>query len=215
MKELIKGLVQDIYTHYSVQQSYDEDPIAYEGIQNIIDLKIKQFTSNSLPDNYYSLLRFLQDTFKDRLINNQLYSNFPSYSITIELRNELRDEIKTLTWLNIRISLLTNYYTIYFEERNHFSGFKIRGDKDIPVLFCILSSKNLNVDSGNLYVAKVQELLLNLFPGYQYINHSLLLNYKIPDRIPIGYVDPIPNFYPIYAFLFDNWVDLPTTTVVD
>src|ERR1700749_4206298 len=149
MKELIKNLVQDIYTHYTVQQSNDEEPKAYEGIQKIIDLKIKQFTSNSLPDNYYSLLRFLQDTFKDRLIINQLYSNFPSYSVTVELRNELREEIKTLTWLNVRISLLTNFYTIYFEERNHFSGFKIRGDKDIPVLFRILSSKNLNIDSSN------------------------------------------------------------------
>ncbi len=185
MKDTIKILVQDIYAHYTTQQSYDDEPKAYEGIQKVIDIKIKQFTSNSLPVNCSALLRSLQDIFKDYLVNYQLYSNFPSYSIFIELRNELKNEIKTLTWLNVRISLLTNHYTIYFEERNHFSGFKILGGNDMPVLFRILSSRNLNVDNNNRYIVEIQKLMSNLFPEHIFVNHDLLLNYKISDRIPM------------------------------
>jgi hypothetical protein len=82
-------------------------------------------------------------------------------------------------------------------------------------LFRILSSKNYNIDPGNIFVQKIQDIITPLFPGYKFISHRFLLNYKLPNGIPIGFFDPIPNFYPLYAFLFDNWTDLPTTIVID
>jgi hypothetical protein len=215
-KEILNDLIEAIHKYYPITQGVpNEEYEGYRILQKIIDTKIDGFTSGKLPDDCYALITQIAECFNNCPVNVHWYTNFPSYSISVELANETMDHIKRTSSLNVKISLLTNYYTIFFEEMNVFNGFKERHDKNKPVLFRILSSKNLNVDTEKTFIAKVQNIITPLFPGYKYVNHDFLFKKKLPKGIPIGFLDPIPNYYPIYAFLFDNWANLLTTVIID
>ena len=214
--EILNDLIKAIHNYYPIEQAIlNEEFEGYKVLQKLIDTKIHGLTNGQLPKECYALVKEIESFFVNCPINVHFYTNFPSYSIGIELANDTSDYTRRTSWLNVSISLLTNYFTVFFEERNLFNGFKEQNNKNMPILFRILSSKNHNIDTENIFVEKIKDIVATLFTEYKYINHRLLFNYKLPNGIPIGFFDPIPNFYPIYAFLFDNWMDLPTTVIIE
>ena len=215
-KEIIKDLIDAIRKYYPIDLSISNNEYSgYKLLENIVNSKIDGLKRGILPIECYELVKQIESFFKPYTVHVKYYTNFPNYSITIELSNGNNYNIKTISCLNIILSLLTNYYTIFFEEWNWFNGFTKSVDNNNPVLFRIMSSRNLNIDPQKDIFNKSNFIVSQQFPSYKFVSHQLLLNQKLPNGVPFGYYDSIPYTYPIYAFLFDSQFNLPTTVIVE
>lgn len=213
---LINEFVHAVRKYYSIDpkipnREYD----GYNLLVEIIENKIDQLVDNMLPKQFYNLIEAINLDFKEYTVFDKCYEQFPNYSLTIELANRISNNIQCISLLNLRMSLLTNYYTIFFEEVNIFNDFSENERINRPLSFRIFSSRNNGIDPEKILLKKLKKMIDESFPEYKFVHHKILFDLKIDSAEPIGLTGYGLNSYPIYAFLFDNNYHLPTYQVIE
>jgi hypothetical protein len=204
----IADLINSVHKFYpSDFQNQNTEKYSNPILDKIVEEKANQIIEGRLPEACYSLMTATQELFKDKTIIKGLERQFPSYGMTIMLNDQTSNNICSQTSITLKISLLTNYYTVFFEEFNWFLNFPKYKATNRPILFRIFSSANPSIDQKNLYFSSLQKIIEEHFPTHKFIEHRLLLNKKIEYGFPYQLITHEKSF-PLFAYLFDNDVFL-------
>ncbi len=176
-------------------------------IDKIVEEKVNQLIYGNLPNSCYTLMAEVRELFKDKIIIKGLERQFPSYGMTIMLNESTQNNIRSQTTITLKISLLTNYYTVFFEEFNWFLNFSKFKSINRPTLFRIFSSSNPAIDLDNLYSNALKKIIGENFPDHKFVDHKLLFNKKIEYGFPYQ-LNTDEKSFPLFAYLFDNDVFL-------
>jgi hypothetical protein len=149
----------------------------------------------------------LMGTIKEKVAGelfDRAYYQFPSYDATIELEKGTKGAIELTTNLNIGISLLGNYYTVYFEDLAKARGFSSDPSND-PTWILYYSKKAVNGEALTQKLNDVRGYIEQHFIGFTFVPHDLLFTYKIKHTLPFQISwEFLGTEYPIYDFLFQG-----------
>ena len=213
---VIRELMNSIKKYYPINTCIkNEDYPGDQLLDKIVADKIDSFTSDNLPKECYDLVNEINANFGAFTLHVRYYNFFPSYVITIELADKAVDCVRRVSWLNVKISMLTNYFTVYFEDQNWFNNLSDFKGSFKPIYFGVLSTRNTFYDPDEHLFNNLKNITLSYFPEYKHVSHKLLLDTKIDNRTPLGKYKDIIEPHSIYSFLFDNDYQLPTTIVVE
>ncbi|TZF82292.1 hypothetical protein FW774_16540 [Pedobacter sp. BS3] len=202
----IVDLIKTIHHYYPIGLLNEEATAHYPGYQELcllLERKINDIINNNLPEHCYKLFIQLKEQFSNQkfTVFDENYLQFPAYSYRINISEIQIENFRIITDIKIKISNLASYYTI-FKEITIFDRVAPLGQTSERLAMYVIINK---VDDMEL--AGICDTINNFFSGYEYLDHRLLMNIKITGGVPHGlqHLDKIT--FPIYSFLFDNYLE--------
>ena len=202
----IYDLVKAVHKYYPIGLNEPNDFYAgYQQLKGILAEKINKLMANSLPAECLRLEEDTQSLFKNYPVLNSYHRQFPNYALDIKLPDKKYPEIQLSYHLKIRISLLTNYYTLFFEEVALHKNIMRSLISLNPMVSYAVSSTLVGIDGSQKMIENMKNVIQTHFPNHQFVNHNLLMLRKMHGGYPHG-TDPNPynNENSFYNFLFDN-----------
>jgi len=197
------ALIKAVHQFYPV--GFNMPNIQYEGfsqLQEILTIKNNNVSQNTIPENLKKLEERLRSHFGLLPIYIEYYKQFPSYSIVIELFNRQHEGVQHIQRLAIKVSLLINYYTIYYEDYIKYNGLMYELG---PVNTTVASFQLQNEKTELKNINAVEHYLQECFPEYFYVKHDLLFNLKIHHGTLIDEeLELASEIKTVFSFLFDN-----------
>lgn len=202
----IANLIQATHKYFPIGFStLKENYPGYSILLNIIEAKINSLTEGKPPEIIKNLIIDIDKEIVTLGIEDMLHKQFPNYALSIVLYKNDSNEIHTTIRLNIRISLIANYFTLYFEEVSIHKNVSSLQHEFLPVRTHILSSSSALINNDQYIYNTVANLTKTYFPDFDLIKHYPLFTTEVRYGIPHGVLETFPPvIYPIYAFLFDN-----------
>jgi hypothetical protein len=209
-------LLENVYKTYPIGQynllhqwpGYKE---AVRLVTNKIDRECndKQSISNVLYERLTAELPGIQ-------IDNQNYYQFPNYVVKLQLENVHQSTVQHTFQLQLTISLLAPYYTLFFvdeyritlNEKNPFGG----------GMFTIFSLTQSQGRISNSVTQSIQQVMKNLFPDKDFVYHQLLFGPKLMGSVPYNgewSPNPADNAYMLFDLLFHYAGGVENLQVVD
>ncbi|SDG78569.1 hypothetical protein SAMN05421827_11142 [Pedobacter terrae] len=108
------NLVQAVYQYYPIgTRDINEAYPGYGKLTAIIKDKIERLMSNTLPAAGIQLDHDVRAAFNELTVLNSYHRQFPNYAMDIRFPKIEYREVDLNYKLSLRVSLLTNYYTIF------------------------------------------------------------------------------------------------------
>jgi hypothetical protein len=210
-KEIIK-LKNELITrvHHFYPVGVEDFSSVYNGqkeLLQIVENKIDKEV-NTTDSEFNVFCEKLQDSLPDLKVENRIYYQFPNYVACVNLPpSEYKDIIHRANFV-ICISLLANYYTLYFEESYFFSSYKGAAlvDKNLSLPSYNIHSFEMNEKLKNVIdVSSIKRTVESFFPVKKFISHFLIKKWTMKGTVPYGELDDPQNnnnYYSIFEFLF-------------
>ena len=131
-------------------------------------------------------------------------NGLPSQIASVEYGSDqiYEDEFQKSTRIYISKSLLSNYYTIYFESKISF--LKLKEFKNPIFQTTIFGLENSSDEQKELYSSIISKMQ-TYFPDCEFVPHDLLMNTLVKGGIPIGQeTGGNLHGYSIFSFLFGH-----------
>jgi hypothetical protein len=198
-------LVKAVYQYYPIGTGdINEAFPGYGRLNAIVKDKIERLVANTLPVAPSKLDSDVRNSFNNLTVLNSYHHQFPNYAMDIRFPKIEYPEVDLNYKLSLRISLLTNYYTIFFEEVIFHKNLRAGSDQAPSMSFAVSSSIGHIADAGNI-VQTLKTIVGTNFPDHKFVNHALLFSRKIRGGYPHGADgNPFNKEYSLYNFLFDN-----------
>ncbi|QNN41052.1 hypothetical protein [Pedobacter roseus] len=198
-------LVKAVYQYYPIgTRDVNEAFPGYGKLTTIVKDKVERLISNTLPAAPSKLDSDIRNSFNNLAVLISYHHQFPNYAIDIRLPKIEYVEVGLNYKLSLRISLLTNYYTIFFEEVILHKNLKAGFNQTPSMSFAVSSSIGHIADAENM-VQILKTIVETNFPDHKFVNHVLLFSRKIQGGYPHGADgNPFNKEYSLYNFLFDN-----------
>jgi hypothetical protein len=166
-------------------------------IRKIVDLKRDNLIKDGFIKACSQLSQDLSVNFKHH--RSHLGSPFPNYSFTVVLETRDHGTIYVEDTMEIRISLISEYFTVY-PKRNIFHRDILHHNIDIfPVSQSVISAGSSND------LNKIKRLIEQSFSSKKFVNIGVLLQCLISNCVPFGVEGKATDHeYPVYDFLFDS-----------
>ncbi len=202
MLELRKELLKYCYHYYPI--GHYQIAHVWDGLQ-----ELKKIVENKINDECNDtqsvsnrLCAALKNKLEDTSLENRNYYSCPSYTIVINLGNEISDDIRHISFLQADISLLCNHFTIFYVDEYRFEN---TGSKDLAPIFSIYSlNAKINKVGDDLFKLVASEIN-SFIPDKKYAHHKILFDNKIIGSVPFGEEwspNPADNVYSLYDLLF-------------
>ncbi|OKS84879.1 hypothetical protein [Mucilaginibacter polytrichastri] len=203
VSEEILALLSAIHRYYPIGLPHlNNDYAGYQDVKNIIETKINQLIANDLPEHCTALLNEVKAEFSGLEVYDNLYHQFPSIDLSINLFNSKENNIERVTLLSLKISLLTNHYIIYYENSFTFTNYQTL--RHIPIKTRIISSVNEEADVSGEWYKKLFKIVNHIYPLYKQVNHRHVFTRFIKGGLPYPFDYSNQIDYPIYNYLFGN-----------
>ena len=213
LPETVMVLLERVHNFYPIGLPFfNEMYSGYKSLKKILEDKINNVIEANIPNDCQNFIGKMEVEFKRFEVFNKLHRQFPNYSFLVKLMDETLNGIQNTCHLNIKISLLSRHFTVYYEEVSIFKEHLIA--RHTPVSFKIISSTNVKADPNSEYFNKMIEIAKVCFLDYEYVHHKTLFSYPIEGGTPYGVDKEIKNVYPLYFYLFDNDLIYETYKVV-
>ena len=197
------SLIHAVHRYYPIGINIlNEQFDGFQELRAIMDSKFKQLSDNAFSNNIGYLREELRNKFREFQIDFDDYKQFPSFSFAIELDQASYPTLQHSVRLVVKISLLINYYTIFFEEyitnQEVFSGLG-------PARVAIISLRSQTNTRNTNIRTELLDLLQECLQNYHYVDHESLFKLKIHYGLPLDapYIT-ITETKPVYNYLFDN-----------
>lgn len=205
--DILNSVINVVHHYYPIGfKALAQQYSGSQELMSIIGAKIKKnLIDNTLPSDILALKADILHHFQDALfVYFDSHYQFPNYSISIELSKDSSEFIERTLRFTIKISLLTNLYTFFYEHQLlHLDILFPTIDK--PVLSHVLSLDWQSEKDKGETIQKVTSLIEKHFPDYHYVDHHFLFSVKINSGVLYG--DELSSFgaeHSVYEFLFDN-----------
>jgi len=217
IEDLLLKIIERYYKidkNYTIDEAYLsnrlEDYDSRDDLKILVEDKINNIMDGNIPEQNVKLSKDILEYFKRYEVRDENYLQFPNYAFNISFgRIRKCSTIDSTSNLRLVISLLTNHYTVFFEEVYLISGLQQADDLSPGTMIDtsrrmvnVLSDYNAAYDYHKVYFNKLQDLMAEHFSHYQYIHHAILFNSTIHFGAPWG---TSPGFnYTVYDYLFDS-----------
>ncbi|UII30902.1 hypothetical protein LVD17_21650 [Fulvivirga ulvae] len=194
-------LLQEVHKYYAIGcPLLNHEYPGYNRLLGVLENKINNLIDYIEDDTWGSLINELQSNGKF-VVYDDSYLQFPNLVARIEL-SKTEAEVSITRTLRVTLSLLTNYYTAFIEERATFGRYNNEAGV-APVKLLWYGQRNMS-DNETKWLEEVNVRVNYHYPNYSFINHDLLLNTNIYGGLPHG-EDPedLKPCYSLYSFLFD------------
>ncbi|NHA02227.1 hypothetical protein G7092_00390 [Mucilaginibacter sp. HC2] len=203
LPDVVMVLLDRIHHFYPIGLPYfNEMHNGYKQLRKILEDKINNVIANDIPNPCKDFIRKVERDFKNFEISNRLHRQFPNYSFSVKLVDETLNGVQNICSLNIKISLLSKHFTVYYEDLYIFKEHLIA--RHTPINFKILSSANFTADPERAYLNKMIEIIKSSFFDHEYVHHKILFSYPVEGGTPYGINAESKSIYPLYFYLFDN-----------
>jgi len=198
-------LVKAVYQYYPIgTRDVNEAFLGYGKLIAIVKDKVERLISKTLPAAPSKLDSDIRNSFNNLTVLNRYHHQFPNYAMDIRFPKIEYPEVDLNYKLSLRISLLTNYYTIFFEEVILHKNLKAGSNQAPSMSFAVSSSIGHIADARNM-VQTLKTMVETNFPDHKFVNHALLFSRKIQGGYPHGADgNQFNKEYSLYNFLFDN-----------
>jgi hypothetical protein len=181
---LINELLKSVYSHYPVGYwQYKEFYSGYKKMEEIVNHKLNfECNDSSSPSNVFAFS--LRNRLADMSIENRNYLNYPNYNYVIHVSKSSTGQVEQRHSIEICISLLCNYYTMYIVNEY---ALKKTGNDSVeyyPATFATYSFSDNREDTDTAVLKVVQDLLFEHFPQKEFVKHSTLMSHKITSVFP-------------------------------
>ncbi|RZJ85813.1 MAG: hypothetical protein EOO20_19570 [Chryseobacterium sp.] len=178
-KKLLTGEIED--NHFELTGILEEKRLAL---------------SSNEPTIHSRLLSEIQREFVD--VQDQAYKPFPNYAFRVPLGEHLAGHVQTSTGINLVVSLLTNMFTVFYEDWVKIDGINILGG---PFATSVLSENQAIKDPEGKLFSKLKDIASSALIDYEFIPYQHLFY----NTIPVGSVYNLGGVenYPVYNYLFD------------
>jgi len=200
-------LTKVVSDYYPISLEFSNEPRAGNvALKKKIEQKINELINVGELIFCNALELEIKRLFSDHLVFVENYKQFPNYAISIELLKREFAEIDIVYNLKLRVSLLTNHFTAFYEEISFHKNSSNMLSKFMPVKLHLISSIAKIADRDGDYLSLLVNAVEKCLLGYKFVSHYLLFNTTIEIGTPHGLDEFTPKSggYPIYAFLFDN-----------
>jgi hypothetical protein len=205
---VLQKLIESVENFYSLKSpDLNNSYSGYKDLLNITTLKINQLIAEKLPVSCNQLINNTVSTFNNFVVITEIEKQFPNYAISVELLRRDLKEVTIIYSLKLRLSLLTNFFTIFHEETIIHKNASSSRSYFIPIITRILSSKSLIADDGNNNFNMLKGIVEDIFPEYGFVGHELLFKTTLKNATPHGFEPNLSLEYPLYNFLFDKEYD--------
>ncbi|MBL6448969.1 hypothetical protein JMN32_21845 [Fulvivirga sp. 29W222] len=194
-------LLQEVHKYYPIGcPLLNHEYPGYKLLLGILENKVNNLITSIEDDTWVSLISELQSNGKFEVYDDS-YLQFPNLVARIEL-SKTEAEVSITRTLRLTLSLLTNYYTAFIEEKGTFNRFNNEPGV-APVKLLWYGQQNMS-DNERQWLADVKGKVSDHYPDYLFVNHDALLNTNIYGGLPHG-EDPedLKSYYSLYSYLFD------------
>jgi hypothetical protein len=214
-QESVLSLVEKVHFYYpiGIPQIYKIYP-GYKMMQKICHDKILG-VQNSSPTPWTKALEKISNLSLEGTLHNLSYLQFPNYSASIEVKKELTQGIEITRSIELSVSLLAKYYTIFFLDTFRFLDFGSEGPIHIypikMIVYLKIRPANIPIDR----LEKIKDIVESCFDGYFYIQHDVLFSYKMEGSSIFGSMEDYQSrqLHSLYEFLFSNHLPAEEITV--
>jgi len=183
--KLKNDLLECIDKYYPIICNYPSDSHEeFKLIEQVIAHKTSNLMAGTLPNACYNLLEHLNEQFGAEMIFNRYHEQLPNYKASVRFLDDKQQNIHTITWLTVEASILSNCFTVYFENTYWFNDISRFKDLESPVPFRIISGNHKSVDIGGKYIIDVKKSFKKYFPDYQFCEHYFLMRTEVEKGIP-------------------------------
>lgn len=210
-KNKIAKLLERIHYYYPIgYKLINKDYVGYIQYQEILSKKINDIIANK-QTNWTSFIELMKNNWEEKVLDMNYYQ-FPSHIVKLKLKHEICESVERQLSVIANVSLLCNYYTVFFEDHYIFNS---HSKKIVKPYHTILFKNDCDVDSLKTF-NEMQENIQFFFPTHEFIHHQSLFNYKINGGEPYTESDEFNSkSFCIYNFLFDGFFKIESTDILE
>jgi hypothetical protein len=215
--EIVSNLVEKVHFYYpiGIPQIYKVYP-GYKMMEKICHDKILGVqTSKQTP--WTKAVEQIDNLSLDGTLYDLNYLQFPNYSASVGAKKELTQGIEITKSIELNVSLLTKYYTIFFLDTFRFLDFGSEGPIPIypmkMIAYLKMRPTNISLDP----ILKIKDIVENCFDGYYFVQHDVLFSYKMDGSSIFGSMEDYQSgqLHSLYEFLFSNHLPTEEITVLE
>jgi len=183
--KVLDELLKKVYFFYPIGcWEYRKNYPGYLQIEKIIENKINNEVNN--PTSVFNhFINEVNTEIKGLKIENRSYYQFPNYIANISLKEQVNDIGILKENMIICISLLADFYTIFFEEQ-----FLIESKQKLRIQdkssFHIYSFETFLDTENSPIVDIIKKKIASFFPDKKYVSHYLIKNFIVGGFAPYG-----------------------------
>jgi hypothetical protein len=218
MVQLLTKLLQSVHSYYPIGMPavFAEYP-GYKKLEEIVEKKIDE-VSNNIKTPWYFLIEDIKTKFVKYSLFDEGFHQFPSYYAKIEIERSKDGGKEFSRTVIINISLLTDYYTIYFEDFFKYSLYKdnkfgISRPPTMKIVYCKSCLEKYFLD----FIDSLKSVIKQHFPKKEFIDHSILFDHEVDGGTVYGkMLEYVPGKnYSIYEYLFFSGINRSQMTVLE
>lgn len=205
IQPVIIELLKNTQKYYPIGMPFlYEEYDGYKMFKEKLEKKVNQILAKE-NTSWVRLVENVRQKFSLKPIFDYSYLQFPSYIMNLELKKNDSKEIEYTKSLVLNISLLVNYYTLFFEDIVKVKkGIDEKGLQNSPYFRIVYFNKCIDKDCFEIayIIKKISE---EVFEEYKFIQHDLLLNNKVQGGNIYGDMrNEEFKEYSLYEYLFSN-----------
>lgn len=208
-------LLECIHHYYPIGMPHIRDEFSgFLELKKITANKIDSLVNNKVTE-WSHLVAALEKRFGDKVFDIA-YWQFPCYMLRVVLKEEKNDRFEYVQNFIVNISLLCNFYTIYFEDVFFYPTYVSKGATPLQQRVIYFQNEGIGKEH-ELNPEEIETLLRLHFKEHRYISHKTLFDYKVSGGYPgMESLEDATHFeYPIYSFLFDSLMTYDNLKVVE
>jgi len=203
--ETVNELLAAVYKYYAVGFAANKHYYGYVAMDKIVSHKFGQECND--PQSISNVFgRELKEKWPGLEIINLNHLCFPNYRFVLDLGKTLNNQFEQRTRLEICVSLLCDYYTLYFVDDFYLLDFAHGPRLLAAPPFEIYSFKKRKADPYLEMVKEVHEMVETRFPNKKYAWHSLLLSHPLTGIVPYNqdmYIGSPRTHFTLFELLFN------------
>lgn len=199
---IVRDLLISIHQYYPIGLPILKETFpGYQKLQEILEKEAYIKQNDFKNSKWY---RFIQNLRQDHKWQIEEFSvnGLPSETLSIIFGGDRNydDEFKMSTRIYLQKSLISHYYTIYFESKISFLKFR---EFKRPLHQTIIYGLENSSDQEKEIVKYLQLKFQLTYPDFEFIQHDLLMNTMVKGGVPLGEeIRYSHHEYSIFSFLF-------------
>jgi len=205
MSTIISELLEYIHKYYSIGIPGLLNYQGQSALESILEKKINSLDSEEQTP-WFALIKSLREVFEGYELQDCGFLQFPNYVCYIVMDNQRSENVNMKTRLVCALSLLCDYYTIFFEDIYTMERYELVYPSEAPGLAVVSFEGHPAFKTHSKEITELKSLIATKFPGYSYLHHKPLFKTPIAAGIPHGEgPSEVPVSYSIYRYLFNSY----------
>lgn len=211
----ISELLGYIHKYYSIGIPGLYNYPGQSALRSILEKKINSLDCEEQTP-WFALIESLREIFEGYDLQDCGFLQFPNYLCCIVMDDQRSENVNMKTRLVFALSLLCDYYTIFFEDIYTTTSYQVPDLTHAPRLAVVSFETHPGFKTYSKQITELKSLTSRMFSSHSYLHHKPLFKIPIAAGIPHGEgPSEVPVSYSIYRYLFNSYPYFEPLEVLD